>query len=83
MLLRLQLTPHKTPPEESFADDYEDYENRHPEPMDEEEVEKKIKETKEQQSESARQAAGYETEKTTRIPLEFLFQKNINKCSLN
>src|SRR3989338_683645 len=49
-------------PEESFADDYEDYENRHPEPMDEEEVEKKIKETKEQQSESARQAAGYETE---------------------
>lgn len=49
-------------PEESFADDYEDYENRHPEPMDEEEVEKKINETKEQQSESARQAAGYETE---------------------
>jgi len=49
-------------PEESFADDYEDYENRHPEPMDEEEVEKKIKETKEQQSESARQAAGYEQE---------------------
>ena len=70
-------------PEESFADDYEDYENRHPQPLDEEEVEKKIKETKEQQSESARQAAGYETEKTTRIPLEFLFQKNINKCSLN
>lgn len=49
-------------PEESFADEYEDYENRHPEPMDEEEVEKKIKETKEQQSESARQAAGYEQE---------------------
>lgn len=49
-------------PGESFADDYEDYENRHPEPMDEEEVEKKIKEAKEQQSESARQAAGYETE---------------------
>lgn len=49
-------------PEESFADEYEDYENRHPEPMDEEEIEKKIKETKEQQSESARQAAGYEQE---------------------
>lgn len=49
-------------PGESFADEYEDYENRHPEPMDEEEVEKKIKETKEQQSESARQTAGYETE---------------------
>lgn len=49
-------------PGESFADDYEDYENRHPEPMNEEEVEKKIKEAKEQQSESARQAAGYETE---------------------
>ncbi|OGH34540.1 MAG: hypothetical protein A3A47_01060 [Candidatus Levybacteria bacterium RIFCSPLOWO2_01_FULL_37_20] len=49
-------------PEESFADDYEDYESRHPEPMDKEEVEKKIKKTKEQQSESARQSAGYETE---------------------
>jgi hypothetical protein len=49
-------------PEESFADDYEDYESRHPEPMDEKEVEKKIKEAKEKQSEAARQAAGYEQE---------------------
>lgn len=52
----------KGTPEESFADEYEDYENRHPQPLDEEEVETKIKETKKQQSESARQAAGYEQE---------------------
>lgn len=47
---------------EPFEGDYEDYESRHPEPMDEEEVEKKIKETKEHQSTSARQEAGYEEE---------------------
>jgi hypothetical protein len=47
---------------EPFEGDYEDYESRHPEPMDEEEVEKKIKETKEHQSTSSRQEAGYEEE---------------------
>ncbi len=49
-------------PEESFADDYEDYDKRHPEPMDEDEVEKKIKETQQSQNTSARQDAGYEQE---------------------
>lgn len=47
---------------EPFAGDYQDYEERHPEPMDEEEVEEKIRETKAAQSESARQDAGYEAE---------------------
>lgn len=48
--------------ENPFESDYQDYENRHPEPMDEEEVEKKIKEAKAKQSESARQDAGYKEE---------------------
>lgn len=47
---------------EPFEWDYQDYESRHPEPMDEGEVEKKIKETKEHQSASSRQEAGYEEE---------------------
>lgn len=47
---------------EPFEGNYQDYENRHPEPMDEDEVENKIKETQASQNASSRQAAGYEVE---------------------
>lgn len=47
---------------EPFAGDYQDYEERHPEPMDHEGMEEKIKRTIENSNESARQGAGYETE---------------------
>lgn len=47
---------------EPFEGNYQDYENRHPEPMDEDEVEEKIKETIASQGASSRQAAGYEAE---------------------
>lgn len=47
---------------EPFEAEYQDYKNRHPDPMDKNEVEKKIKETKANQSEAARQKAGYEAE---------------------
>ncbi len=50
------------PDESAFSDDYEDYEKRHPEPMDDEDTEKKIKETKKAQSEEARQDKAYEQE---------------------
>lgn len=47
---------------EPFEADYEDFENRHPEPFDEDEIEKKIKEVKSYQDEATRQEAGYEGE---------------------
>lgn len=49
-------------PDDPFEGDYQDYENRHSEPMDEKEIEKKIKEARTKQSESSRQDAGYEEE---------------------
>ncbi len=52
----------RDPQEKPFRALYKKLSEQHPSPMEESEVEKKIKETKEQQSESARQAAGYETE---------------------
>lgn len=46
-----------------FEDDYKDYEeNIHPEPMEDKEKDKKIKEFKEGQDEAKRQEAGYEKE---------------------
>lgn len=50
--------------EGAFAEDYEDYEKRHPEPFgeDEKELEKKIKETIESQDATSRKRAGYEEE---------------------
>lgn len=47
---------------EPFAENYKNYENRHPRPMGEGEMEKKIKEIKAQHSEGARQRAAYEQE---------------------
>lgn len=47
---------------EPFEGNYQDYENRHPEPMDEDEIENKVKETQASQNASSRQAAGYEAE---------------------
>lgn len=47
---------------EPFGGNYDDYQNRHPRPWDEDEVEEKIKEVQGSQSEGARQAAGYEAE---------------------
>lgn len=47
---------------EPFEGNYQDYENRHPEPMGEDEVENKVKETQASQNVSSRQAAGYEAE---------------------
>lgn len=55
---------HKGNPDDAFADYYQDYEEIHPEPMDidNETLEKKIKEKQVGQSVSGRQAAGYESE---------------------
>lgn len=47
---------------EPFEGDYQDYEKRHPEPMEDEDLEEKIKQTIENSNESARQGAGYEAE---------------------
>lgn len=47
---------------EPFEENYQDYESRHPEPMDEDEVERKVKETQAAQSAGGRQKAGYEAE---------------------
>lgn len=47
---------------EPFEGNYQDYENRHPEPMDEDEVEEKVKETQAAQGAGGRQKAGYEAE---------------------
>lgn len=49
-------------PDDSFSDDYKDYENRHPEPFDEDEMDKRIKETKAGQDAAKREHAGYEEE---------------------
>ena len=48
--------------EDQFKEDYEDYEKRHPEPFDEEDLDKKIRKAKEAQSASKRQEEGYENE---------------------
>lgn len=47
---------------EPFEGNYQDYENRHPEPMDEDEIEDKVKETQAAQGAGGRQKAGYEAE---------------------
>lgn len=49
-------------PGEPFEGNYQDYENRHPEPMDETQVEEKIKKTQAAQDAGGRQKAGYEAE---------------------
>ena len=48
--------------QDQFNEDYEDWKKRHPEPYDEEEMDKKIRKAKEAQSASSRQEAGYEDE---------------------
>lgn len=48
--------------QDAFEDDYAEYDEIHPEPFDEKEMEKKIREAKSKQSPSARQQSGYEEE---------------------
>ena len=48
--------------QDQFNEDYEDYEKRHPEPYDEEKMDKEIRKAKEAQNASSRQEAGYEDE---------------------
>ena len=52
----------KGDPQDSFAEDYADYDKMHPEPFDEDDMDKKIKESKKTQSEAARQKQAYEEE---------------------
>ncbi|OGH10269.1 MAG: hypothetical protein A2152_02680 [Candidatus Levybacteria bacterium RBG_16_35_6] len=49
-------------PQDQFSDDYKDYDERHPEPFNKDEMGKQIKSVKKAQSEASRQAAGYEEE---------------------
>ena len=49
-------------PQDAFEDDYAEYDEIHPEPFDEKEMEKKIREAKSHQSPSSRQQAGYSEE---------------------
>ena len=49
-------------PQDQFSDDYKDYDERHPEPFDKDDMDKQIKAAKKAQSEASRQAAGYEEE---------------------
>lgn len=48
--------------QEAFANDYQDYEKRHPEPMEDGGMEEKIKAMSESQSDASRYNAGYEQE---------------------
>lgn len=52
----------KGDPQDAFEDDYTEYDEIHPEPFDEKEMEKKIREAKSKQSTSQRQQSGYEEE---------------------
>ncbi|MFH1074615.1 MAG: hypothetical protein V1752_05965 [Candidatus Firestonebacteria bacterium] len=52
----------KEDPQDAFADDYAEYDEKHPEPFDEKEMEKKIRQVKATQSASSRQQAGYSEE---------------------
>lgn len=52
----------KGDPQDAFVDDYAEYDEKHPEPFDEKELEKKIRQAKATQSVSSRQQAGYSEE---------------------
>lgn len=63
-----------------FSDEYEDYEeNRHPEPMDDEEVDEKIRERERRQSTSQRQRTGYESEHGIRYTDAANYQRDYKK----
>jgi len=49
-------------PQDAFKDDYAEYDEKHPEPFNEKEIEKKIRQAKASQSTSSRQQAGYSEE---------------------